>query len=189
VHVNKRRKNHHNRQNFTLNTKSLILYKNTQINKEGIIEIGGKTDAKGDTDATNLLNRILMAGWYFEKNKKEIDNKGFLKVIVPFKMQDKKWKITNKFFIIKCSVCNQYFTRFTRRSVTCDDCTLEHKKESQKVRSMRARGLNIRYCQNPFCGKSLSTAYPNKKYCDRACQQAAYRERKRVMLPDSGAGR
>jgi hypothetical protein len=138
-------------------------------------------------DRNTSLARILSITNYFEKYKlqiiKKIIEQGFHSIIVPFGLQDTAGKSTKKVFFCYCSKCHRYFARFNRKSIYCYSCRKSYQKihriENQKIRRWVAKGISPRYCQNPSCNKVLPQKYPNKKYCNNLCSQAAYRIRKK----------
>lgn len=81
-------------------------------------------------------------------------------------------KIT-KFRIATC-VCGQPFIAHDARMKTCEACKAHAQRERSIHRAAEAQPLSATCTP---CGQPLTAQRRTKRYCSRACQQKAYRER------------
>jgi hypothetical protein len=91
-------------------------------------------------------------------------------------------KVT-KYRIVTCA-CGQPFIAHDGRMKTCPDCQARLHQQRRTRHAVETPPLALR-CR--VCGQPLTAQRRTKTYCTRACQQQAYRERRKRGRPHIGA--
>ena len=82
-------------------------------------------------------------------------------------------KIT-KYRMVACA-CGSAFIAHDARMKTCTACKAHTQRERSAHRAAEAQPLSATCTQ---CGQPLTAQHRTQRYCSRACQQKAYRQRR-----------
>jgi hypothetical protein len=74
--------------------------------------------------------------------------------------------------------CGSAFIAHDARMKTCEACQAHTQRERRIHRAAEAQPLSATCTQ---CGQRVVAQRSTRRYCSRACQQQAYRERRSLM--------